>query len=281
MTVYIAFFCIIACILLSGFFSASEMSFSSCNRLRLQRLADEGNNHAKRTLSILERYDNLLSTILVGNNLVNIAASSAGSVLAILLLGESYTWLVTAVITILIIIFGETIPKISAKKQPTQMALRYAGPIHFLSIIFKPITFVVVSLVNLISGFLKGESAQGEDNAADELHTIIDTAENEEVIDEDASDLVNAAIDFSDKSASEIMTAAIQDNEGGKIIGTKTYGKGVIQIDKSLPDGAGYKITIMQYFSPDGHTIHEQGITPDIEVEGEDEQLEKAEEQFK
>ena len=106
MTVYIAFFCIIACVLLSGFFSASEMSFSSCNRLRLQRLADEGNNHAKRTLSILERYDNLLSTILVGNNLVNIAASSAGSVLAILLLGESYTWLVTAVITILIMLIS-------------------------------------------------------------------------------------------------------------------------------------------------------------------------------
>ena len=243
MTVYIAFFCIIACVLLSGFFSASEMSFSSCNRLRLQRLADEGNNHAKRTLSILERYDNLLSTILVGNNLVNIAASSAGSVLAILLLGESYTWLVTAVITILIIIFGETIPKISAKKQPTQMALRYAEPIHFLSIIFKPITFVVVSLVNLISGFLKGESAQGEDNAADELHTIIDTAENEEVIDEDASDLVNAAIDFSDKSASEIMTArvdmlAIDINDDRKeimrILSTSHYSR--IPVYEDIPD---------------------------------------------
>ena len=82
-------------------------------------------------------------------------------------------------------------------------------------------------------------------------------------------------------SASEILTAAIQDNDGGKIVGTKTFGKGVIQIDKALPGGDGYKITIMQYFSPKGNTIHEVGITPDIEVEGEDAQLKKAEDLLK
>ena len=209
MIAYIAFFCIIACVLLSGFFSASEMSFSSCNKVRLERLAEEGDKNAQSTLSILDHYDSLLSTILVGNNLVNIAASSAGSVLAIILLGEQYTWLITAVITILIIVFGETIPKLSAKKQPTQMTLRYARPIHILSLIFKPITLLVVFLVNLISGFLKGESDPTDDDATEELHTIIDTAENEDVLDEDASELVNAAIDFSDISASEIMTARV------------------------------------------------------------------------
>lgn len=243
MTIYIALFCIIACIFLSGFFSASEMSFSSCNRVRLQRLADEGNTKAKRTLSILEHYDSLLSTILVGNNLVNIASSSAGSVFAILVLGESYTGLVTAVITVLIIIFGETIPKLSAKKQPTQMVLQYAEPIHFLSILFKPITLLVVFLVNLISGFLKGESAQSDEDATEELHTIIDTAEDEEVLDEDSSDLVNAAIDFSDISASEIMTArvdmlAIDINDDRKeimrVLGNSRYSR--IPVYENSPD---------------------------------------------
>ncbi|MBQ9010560.1 MAG: HlyC/CorC family transporter [Clostridia bacterium] len=243
MTIYIALFCIIACIFLSGFFSASEMSFSSCNRVRLQRLADEGNTKAKRTLSILEHYDSLLSTILVGNNLVNIASSSAGSVFAILVLGESDTGLVTAVITGLIIIFGETIPKLSAKKQPTQMVLQYAEPIHFLSILFKPITLLVVFLVNLISGFLKGESAQSDEDATEELHTIIDTAEDEEVLDEDSSDLVNAAIDFSDISASEIMTArvdmlAIDINDDRKeimrVLGNSRYSR--IPVYENSPD---------------------------------------------
>ena len=209
MTVLIAIFAIIACILLSGFFSASEMAFSSCNRLRVQRLADEGNKTAERTLRILDKFNDLLSTILIGNNLVNIAASSAGSVLAIVALGERYTWIVTAVITILIIIFGETIPKISAKKHPTQTTLKYALPIQILSYVFKPVTVLVVFLVKCISSLFKGETGDEEDDAAEELHSIIDTAENEEVIDEDASELVNAAIDFSEISASEIMTARV------------------------------------------------------------------------
>ncbi|MBR1708222.1 MAG: HlyC/CorC family transporter [Clostridia bacterium] len=209
-TLYITVFCIIACILLSGFFSASEMAFSSCNKIRVEHIAEEGDRRANWILKILERFDDFLSTILVGNNLVNIAASSAGSVLAILLFGEKYVWAVTAVITLLIIVFGETVPKIAAKKSPTKFSLRYAGPIRFLSILFKPVTVPVVFLVNHMSALLKGESdTEDEDAAQQELHSIIDTAENEDVLDEDASELVSAAIDFSDISVSEIMTARV------------------------------------------------------------------------
>ena len=241
--IYIAFFMILLCIILSGFFSASEMAFSSCNRIRMERLAEEGSKKAKGTLRILDHFDDLLSTILVGNNLVNITASSAGSLLAILAFGEQYTGALTAVITILIIIFGETIPKLAAKKHPTDMSLRFARPIHVLSIIFKPITFVVVSLVNAISSLFKGEMDENSDDAADELHSIIDTAENEDVLDEDASELVNAAIDFSDISASEIMTARVDMvaidvnddwNEIMRILGSSRYSR--IPVYEDSPD---------------------------------------------
>lgn len=243
MTVLIALFAIIACVLLSGFFSSSEMAFSSCNRIRIEKLEEEGNKKAGRTLRILDKFNDLLSTILVGNNLVNIAASSAGSVLAIVALGEQYTWIVTAIITILIIIFGETIPKISAKKHPTQTSLRYALPIQILMYVFKPVTLLVVSLVNLISGMFRGETNDEDDDAAEELHSIIDTAENEDVLDEDASELVSAAIDFSEFSASEIMTArvdmlAIDINDDRseilRILGSSRYSR--IPVYEDSPD---------------------------------------------
>ena len=110
---------ILLCLVLSAFFSASEMSFSSCNRVRLEHMAENGNKAAGVAVRILEKYDDALSAILVGNNLVNIASSSLGSVAAILSVGERYTWVVTLLITVAVIIFGETIPKITAQKNAT------------------------------------------------------------------------------------------------------------------------------------------------------------------
>ncbi len=200
---------IVACVLFSAFFSASEMSFSSCNRMRLEHARDEGDNKAAAALRITERFDDTLSTILVGNNLVNIAASSLASVLVLLAFDGKHTWVATTLLTIIIIIFGETIPKITAKKNATRMAMQCAKPIRVLMILFRPVTFVVVMLVKLITMPLKGETKDDDDDAVEELHSIIETAEDEEVIDEDASELVNAAIDFSEISASEIMTARV------------------------------------------------------------------------
>ena len=115
--VYICVVSIILCIVLSAFFSAAEMSFSSNNRVRLEHMKDEGDKRAKAALFITEQYDKALSAILVGNNLVNIASSSLASVLVILTLGESYAWLSTFILTVLVIIFGETVPKISSQKK--------------------------------------------------------------------------------------------------------------------------------------------------------------------
>ncbi len=206
-TVYVI--AIIVCILLSGFFSASEMSFSSSNKIRLENMVEEGSKAAEIALYLSEHFDDALSTILVGNNLVNIAASSLGTLVMILSAGEKYTWIATLIITICVVVFGETIPKITAKKNATKFSLIFAGPVRLLMILFKPVTWVVVSLVNLITFAMKPEEVIDEEAAVEELHSIIETAEDEEVIDEDSSELISAAIDFANISVSEVMTARV------------------------------------------------------------------------
>lgn len=202
---------IVLCILLSAFFSASEMAFSSCNKMRLENLKDEGNKKAKTAWNITERFDDALSAILIGNNLVNIAASSMGSVLLILLMKtDAFTWISTVVITCLVIIFGETIPKIAAKKNANRFSLAFGGFISALMIILKPLVFIVVKAVNLITSKFRGEEEEADDEEAiDELSSIIETAEDEEVLEEDQSELVQAAIDFLDISAYEAMTSRV------------------------------------------------------------------------
>ena len=195
--------------LLSAFFSASEMSYSSCSRLRLEHQRDKGDKKASIAVRIREKFDDALSAILVGNNLVNIAASSLGSLAVMAVLSDRYAWLSTLILTVVVVIFGETIPKITAKKNATRYALRFARPVRFLMIVLKPVTFVVVGLVSLITRLLPDVVEEDSEVALQELHTMIDIAENEDVLDEDASELVSAAIDFADISASEVMTARV------------------------------------------------------------------------
>lgn len=198
---------IVICVLLSAFFSSSEMAYSSCNQIRLENFAEDGDKRAASALKLAEQFDDSLSTILIGNNLVNIASSSLASVLVLRTLGTSYTWLSTILITVIVVIFGETIPKILAKQNATRYAILNARAIQVLRILFYPVTWLVVRLVNLLTAGLKGEPE--EDRSVEELQTIIDTAEDEDVLDEDQSELVKAAIDFSEISASEVMTARV------------------------------------------------------------------------
>ncbi len=200
---------IIACVIGSAFFSASEMSYSSANKIRLENAKEEGDKKADKAIKITEKYDDALSAILVGNNLVNIAASSLGSILVMNLLSESYTWVSTVVLTIAVVIFGETIPKITAKKNATRFAISFANIISFLMFVLKPITWIVVKLVDLITLPFKGEVIDDDDAAVEELHSIIETAEDEQVLDEDSSELIANAIDFAGTSVSEVMTARV------------------------------------------------------------------------
>lgn len=204
---------LVLCIILSAFFSASEMAFSSCNTVRLENITEEkakGWRKARTALRITDSFDNALSAILIGNNLVNIASSSLASVLVILLTDSvRYTWIATLILTILIIIFGETIPKISAKKNSTGFAIKASTFINAMIIIFKPIIWVIVGLVHLITLPLKQEKEDDADESVEELQSIIETAEDEGIIDEADSNLMQAAIDFADISASEVMTARV------------------------------------------------------------------------
>ena len=199
---------LIAC---SAFFSASEMAYSSCNSLRLENLRDEGSRRAAIAVKILNHFDDALSAILIGNNLVNIGASSLMAVLVILMTGgDGKTWIGTLILTIAIIIFGESIPKICAKKGANRMALRFAYVVRFLMLLLYPVVWLVVKLIALLTFWMKTpEDADSSDEAVEELHSIIETAEDEDVLDEDQSELVRSAIDFSEISALEVMTARV------------------------------------------------------------------------
>ena len=201
---------VVVLVCLSAFFSGSEMAFSSCNQLRMENLRDEGSKRAGAAVKILEHFENALSAILIGNNLVNIGASSLVSVLVILLTGsDRFMWVGTLVLTIVIIIFGETIPKICAKQNANRFSLRFAYMIRFLTIVLTPVIWLVMGLNWLMTFWLKEEKDESGEEAVEELHSIIETAEDEDVLDEDQSELLRSAIDFSDISALDVMTARV------------------------------------------------------------------------
>ena len=200
----------LVCIALSAFFSGSEMSLSSANRMRLENMAEDGNRSAALAVKVIDRFDNTLSAILIGNNFVNIALSSISSVIAIVFFAEEFTWIATVICTVLVIIFGETMPKIVAQKNANRLATVVAWPVRFLSIVLFPLIFIVVGIVHLVTLPLKGEKEDEDSDAAvEELQSMIETAEEEDVLDEDQSELLQAALDFNDTSVSEVMTARV------------------------------------------------------------------------
>ena len=202
MTVTLVILGILALILLSGFFSSSEMAYSSCNALRMENLRDEGSRRAGVVVTILKHFDDALSAILIGNNLANIGASALASVLVLLLTGrDALTWLATLILTILLIIFGESIPKICAKKSANRLALRYSYTVRLLTVVLFPVVWLTVRLVWLLTFWLKPDEGENAGEAVEELHSIIETAEDEDVLDEDQSELLRSAIDFSQISA--------------------------------------------------------------------------------
>ena len=181
------FIALIVLIALSAFCSASEMAYSSANPLRLENLMEDGSARAKVAHYITEHFDHALSAILIGNNLVNIGASSLAAVTVMLLTGtDKWSWLATVILTIAVIIFGETIPKILAKQNANAVSLRHAYAVRLMMIVLAPVVLLVVGLVKLLTLPLKGEpEAEDEEEAAQELQSILETAEDEDVLDED------------------------------------------------------------------------------------------------
>lgn len=202
---------IVLCIFGSNYFSSSEMSYSSASLVRLEREKEgENKSAAEKAIYIIEHFDDALSTILIGNNLVNVAASSMMSVFIIILTNDSdLTWVGTLIITILIIIFGETIAKITAKKQPNIIALNRAPFIRFLMTLCYPIVLLTVVITRLVTWPIKSSGDDDDDAQVEALQSIIETAEDEGVLSKDRTELLQAAINFSEKIAVEVMTSRV------------------------------------------------------------------------
>ncbi len=216
MTAYIL--ALLACFALSAFFSASEMALSAANRLRLENAAEDGDRRAARALRLLDRFDSALGAILIGNNLVNVAASSLSSVIALAValrtgVAEGLCATVaTVLVTIVVILFGETIPKILAKKNANRVSMAVAGTVRFVSVLLRPLVWCSVKLTEAITAALPAPAEDGEtaqEAAVEELQSIIETAEDEDVLDEDRSELLQAALDFGEIAASEVMTSRV------------------------------------------------------------------------
>ena len=200
---------IVVCLLFSAFFSSSEIAYASANNLRLKRAAEEkGTTAAKLAYKIYNNYENALATILIGNNLVNIVSESVATVIVIGWLGSSNAWIATIGMTILVLICGEIVPKIVAKTMPEAVSTIYAIPLYVLMIITKPIVILVDAIVKLVSHLWK----KGIDNSPiseEELETILDTVEDEGVLDEEKCDLLQSAFDFDEVQAYEIITPRV------------------------------------------------------------------------
>lgn len=199
---------IVILIAFSAFFSGSEIAFASVNTLRLQAKADKGSKPAQVAHYICQQYDKALCTILIGNNLVNIAASSVATVIALQLTGDSGTIYATAIMTVLILTFGEIMPKIVAKDQNEGFVVLAAYPLRILMLISKPLVIAITWLLDQIAT-LWGGTPEPDPMTADELMTIIETVEDEGVIDEDRSDLLQSAVSFGETTVEQILTPRV------------------------------------------------------------------------
>ena len=201
---------IVLLILASAFFSATEISFASVNPLRLKSRKKNNNNlSVTLAIKITENYDNNLGAILVGNNLANNASSSIATLIVIDLLGEKYVWVATVIMTVLVLIFGEIIPKVLAKQFSEQFALAVAIPIYCLSIILKPITILIMALINIVSHFWKSNVTDFSAVSEDDFENIIDIVEDEGVLDGEQCDLLQNALDFDNVLAYQIITPRV------------------------------------------------------------------------
>ena len=208
------------CVIMSAYFSATETAFSSLNKTRLKTMAEKGDKKAQKTLDLSDEYDKLISTILIGNNVVNIALSSIGTVFFIGLLkdGDLGATVSTVVITVVVLIFGEITPKSIAKDAPESFAMFSAPFIGFLMALLTPVNFLFTQWKKLISKIFKVED--DDTMSQEELLMLIEEVEQDGSIDATEGDLLRNAIEFTDQEAAEILTHRV-DLEGVPVGATK------------------------------------------------------------
>lgn len=210
---------IVLCVVMSAYFSATETAFSSLNRIRIKNLADKGNKRAMLVAKMSEQYDSMLSTILIGNNIVNIGCSSLATVLCLKWLGEDMgPSISTIVTTVVVLIFGEISPKSIAKESPEKFAMFSAPILKTLMVVLTPFNYLFGLWKKLLSKVIKSEEDRGI--TEEELLTIVEEATQEGGIDEDEGSLIRSAIEFKEMEAVDILTPRI-DVEGVELHATK------------------------------------------------------------
>ena len=193
---------------MSGYFSATETAFTSLNRIRMKTKAENGDRRAAKTLELAEQYDKLLSTILIGNNIVNNVANTVATVLFIKLLGQESGPAVSAlVLTIVILIFGEVTPKSLSKQFPEAWAMFSYPLLKLLVIVLTPVNLLFALWKKFLGLFIRGKADDGI--TEEELVGMVDQAENEGGLDEHESDLIRNAIEFNDLEVGEILTPRV------------------------------------------------------------------------
>lgn len=199
---------LIVLVILSAYFSATETAFTSLNRIRLKSKADAGNRRAALALRLVDQYDNLLSTILVGNNIVNLSASSLATVFFTEGLRlQNGAVISTAVITIVVLVFGEVSPKSLAKEYPESFAMFSAPIMRILMVILTPVNFLFSLLKKLLSKVFHKQGDSGI--TEEELVTMVDQAESEGGLDQHESKLIRSAIEFNDMEVDDILTPRV------------------------------------------------------------------------
>ncbi len=201
---------LILLIALSAFFSASETAYSSVSRVRLKNRLAEGDRRAKRALRVADNFDRALSAILIGNNIVNIASATIGTIICTKLLGDTplAATVSTLVMTVLVLIFGEVLPKSFAKENAERFALVTATPLSVLIVILKPFIAGLIGLKKLASMLIQSEDTTPS-VTEEELKYIIEEIEDEGVLEEEESELVQSALEFDDITVSEILTPRV------------------------------------------------------------------------
>ena len=194
-------------VIMSAYFSATETAFLSLNRIRMKALADEKNKRAALVLRLSDNFDKLISTILIGNNIVNIALSTIATVFFVSLFKTNGATISTVVVTVVVLVFGEITPKGLAKDSADSFALFTAPIIRVIMIVLAPLNFIFTGVKVLMSKIFRTKEIKRD--TEQELITIVDEAETEGDIDEEEGELIRSAIEFTDLSAEDILSPRV------------------------------------------------------------------------
>lgn len=192
----------------SAFFSSSETALTSLNVFKIRQMEENGVENSSIVRKLTDNIGKVLTTILIGNNIVNIVTTTLATIFFTDLFGASGAVISTVVLTLTILIFGEVTPKNIASSQSEKVALRVARPIKFFDIIIKPMSFFLQAITNLLTKMIIGEDHPSQDIVTEEdLKTIVDVSEEQGVINNEESEIINNVFDFGDSDVEDIMTA--------------------------------------------------------------------------